>query len=143
MLEIKPIEDKKEQEEICRRCGLRYSPALFAYKALENGSLLAAAQFDILGSEAVIEDMRQVIGSAEDREALFILGRAVMNFLDLCGVKTATYQITDEASESYASLLGFRKVDGERKITLTGLFDSPCRHGQSFDTLSGNGAAGK
>ena len=47
MLEIKPIEDKNEQETLCRLCGIEYREELFAYKAYEDGKLFAAAQFDI------------------------------------------------------------------------------------------------
>ena len=132
MLEIKPIEDKQEQEEICRKCGLPYREELFAYKAYDSGKLLAAAHFDIIGEEAVIYGMRQVLVSADDYEAMFILGRAVLNFLDLCGVKTAIYDVTDDYDRKTAKLVGFKETDGKTEIVLTGLFDSPCQHGNSY-----------
>ena len=37
MLEIKPIEDKNEQEKLCRLCGIEYREEFFAYKAYEDG----------------------------------------------------------------------------------------------------------
>ena len=113
MLEIKPIEDKNEQETLCRLCGIEYREEFFAYKAYEDGKLFAAAQFDICGGYAVIYGMSQVTGSADDFEGMFILGRAVLNFLDLCGVKEAVYRVTDEHSEKLAKLVGFRKVGEE------------------------------
>ena len=137
MLEIKPIENKQEQEEICRQCGLPYRPELFAYKAYDNNKLLAAAHFDIIGGEAVIYGMRQIIGSQDDYEAMFILGRAVLNFLDLCGVKTAIFDIANEYDKKMAKLIGFKECGEKMKILLTGLFDSPCHHGNSYQAPTG------
>lgn len=130
MLTIKPIESKNEQMEILSLCGIPYQEDHFAYKAYEGDSLLAAAQFDILNEGAVIDAMRQVIGTPEDFEAMFILGRAVLNFLDLCGVVTAVYLTTTDEERRFAKLLGFREEeDGTLRITLTGLFDAHCaRH---------------
>ena len=132
MLEIKPIEDKKEQEKICMLCGIKYRSELFAYKAYENEKLLASAQFDIGGKNAVIYDMRQVIGSENDSEAMFILGRAVLNFLDLCGVETVCFITDDEYSLKTAKLIGFKEENEKMTISLEGLFTSPCKHGNSY-----------
>lgn len=133
MLEIKPIEDKSEQEKLCRLCGEEYREELFAYKAHENGELFAVAQFDICGESAVVFGMHQVIDSTDDYEGMFILGRAVLNFLDLCGVKEAIYKVTDDRSERLAKLIGFRNTDGEYRISLVGLFTSPCSHGNGYE----------
>lgn len=128
MLEIKPIQSFEEQKEVLDKCGLTAREGAFAYKAFEGGSLVAAAQFDIKGSEGYICGMERVIGTEYDFEAMFILGRAVMNFLDLCGVSTAVYEVNDETSERYARMLGFRP-DGERfSVVLTGMFTTPCSH---------------
>lgn len=128
MLEINPIEDKREQKEILEKCGLEFIPELFAYKAYDNGVLLAGAHFDILGTEAVIYGMDQVLGTEYDYEAMFILGRAVLNFLDLCGVEKAVYDVKNETDLKYARLVGFKEVSGRWEITLTGLFTTPCSH---------------
>ena len=68
MLIIKPIEDKNEQKEITSLCGVEFKPELFAYKAHNDGVLLGCAQFDIREDGAVIDAMRQVIGTDEDFE---------------------------------------------------------------------------
>ncbi len=130
MLEIKPINDKKEQEKISLACGMKYRPELFAYKAFEGGELLASAHFDIEGRTATVYGMKQVIGSKDDLEAMFILGRAVLNFLDLCGVETAYFDLSEEGNGRMARLLGFRREDGKMSISLKGLFTSPCDHGK-------------
>lgn len=134
MLEIKPIEDKSEQEEICRLCGVSYSPELFAYKAYDNGTLLAVSQFDIEGETAVIYDLKQVIGTKDDFEGMFIMGRAVLNFLDLCSVKNAIFKAETEQKMKLAKLIGFKNENGVMKLSLEGLFTNPCKHGNSYES---------
>ncbi len=126
MLEIKPIESKSEQEDILRRCGIPYKEDLFAYKAYEGGELLAAAQFDIGGCEAELDAIRQVIGTPEDFEGMFILGRAVLNFLDLCGVETVISHTIDEEERRLLKCIGFRADGDVLRIALKGLFDGHC-----------------
>ncbi len=127
MLIIKPIEDKNEQREITALCGVEFKPDLFAYKAHNDGDLLACAQFDIRENGAVIDAMRQVIGSSEDFEGMFILGRAVLNFLDLCGVVTAYYPSpANETEARLAKAIGFKETDGVLTAILTGMFDAKC-----------------
>jgi len=131
MLEIKPIESKKEQEQILGLCHIAYKESYFAYKAYEGTSLLAAAQFDIHGCEAELDAICQAEGTAEDFEGMFILGRAVLNFLDLCGVETVVSYTADEAERRLLKCVGFREKDGALRITLTGLFDAKCSgHGE-------------
>ncbi len=127
MLIIKPIEDKNEQKEITALCDIEFKPELFAYKAHNDGVLLACAQFDIRENGAYIDAMRQVIGTSEDFEGMFILGRAVLNFLDLCGVVTAYYPspATDREAR-LARAVGFKEIDGVLTVTLTGMFDAKC-----------------
>lgn len=126
MLEIKPIEEKTEQERLCNSCGIRYDETMFAYRAYNDGALLGVAQFDIGGSTARIDAMRQVLGSEEDWEGMFILGRAVLNFLDLCGVTEAVYDPKDAYERRIAKMIGFRGDKGLLHATLTGMFDGKC-----------------
>jgi len=126
MLEIKPITDKDEQLRITSLCGIENKEEFFAYRAFDDGKLLAAVQFDILGTTATIDAMRQVIGTAEDWEAMFILGRAVLNFLDLCGVETVTYDPKDPFERRIAKMIGFRGDGTVLRATLAGMFDGKC-----------------
>jgi len=131
MLEIKPIESKEEQKEILSLCHIAYKESYFAYKAYEGTSLLAAAQFDIHGSEAELDAIRQVEGTTEDFEGMFILGRAVLNFLDLVGVETVVSYAADEEERRLLKCIGFREEQEALRITLTGLFDAKCSgHGE-------------
>ncbi len=126
MLVIKPIESKEEQREILSLCHIAYKEDLFAYKAHDNGILLAAAQFDIKGETAELDAMRQAEGTKEDFEGMFILGRAVLNFLDLCGVKTVVSRVTDESERRLLTCIGFKEDDGLLSVSLEGMFDAKC-----------------
>lgn len=126
MLVIKPIQDKNEQKELCSLCGIEFKEELFAYKAHNDGELLACAQFDITSDCAIIDAMRQVIGTKEDFEGMFILGRAVLNFLDLCGVKTAQYFPSEGFESRLARSIGFKEENGILTAHLEGMFDAKC-----------------
>lgn len=126
MLEIKPIETQEEQIDILGRCHISYKETLFAYKAYDGASLLGAAQFDIRGSIAVLDAIRQAEGTTEDFEGMFILSRAVLNFLDLCGVQEVFSYTVDKEEQHLLRCVGFKETDGILKISLAGLFDSHC-----------------
>ena len=126
MLIIKPIQDKDTQKEMCEACKFQFDPLLFAYSEKEDDKLIAGCQFDILGKDAEIKDFGMCKGAEEDIEALIILGRAVLNFLDLSGVKKCFFTTNADTNEKYAKMIGFKKENEIMTITLEGLFDSKC-----------------
>lgn len=128
MLIIKPIQDKDFQKEVCSLCGFEYDPLAFAYSEKENDELIAGCQFDILGKSSVITDFGMVKSKDEDIEALIILGRSVMNFLELSGAKTCIYKVKNDIDVKYAKMLGFKNADDKWSIVLEGLFDGKCSH---------------
>lgn len=129
MLIIKPIQDKKYQEEVCELCGFEFNPLTFAYSEKENDKLIAGCQFDILGKQAIISDFGMVSGVEDDIEALIILGRAVLNFMDMSGAEICTFEMKTDKSPKYAKMIGFLQSNNKWEITLKGLFDSKCKHG--------------
>ena len=58
-------------------------------------------------------------------EAMFILGRQTLNFIDLCGIHKA---ITDKScgEEKLLHAIGFREDGGKLSINLEGMFDGKC-----------------
>ena len=132
MLEVKPIQTKEEQKEICGLCGVEFDPDYLAYGAKENQKLLGVSQFRILGNHAVIYDLSNAIG-IDDIESLIIMGKAALNVIDLCGVKDVVmtcrneeYQSLEIYDNNLPTLLGFKRTDGEYKLNLEGYFTSPC-----------------
>ena len=60
-------------------------------------------------------------------QVLFTLGRAALNFIDLCGVHKAYYDGKD-TDDMLLRQIGFTKnADGEYFIDLEGFFTSPCK----------------
>ena len=124
MLIIKPIQIKKDQKEICDMCGVEFNEFAMAYAAREDEVVVGIAQFRILGKYGVIYDLANSVGT-DDLEALIIMGRTVLNFIDLCGVKDV---IIKTENRNLPKILGFKQDnDGIYKINLDGYFDSPCQ----------------
>jgi hypothetical protein len=122
MLVIKPIQTKEEQKEICAACGVEFDEYALAYAAEEDEILLGVSQFRILGKHGVIYDLSNAAG-IDDLEALIIMGRAALNFIDLCGVQDV---IIKTENKNLPEILGFKKDGGVYGINLEGYFNSPC-----------------
>ena len=128
MLEIKPIQDKNAQKALCELCGAMYRPSALAYSAYDKGIPVGVCQFRIIEDAAYMYDLCNTVG-VDDLEALIIMGRAALNFIDLCGIHTAYF----EGDKSRAAIaIGFREKEGKLFANLTGMFDSPCaKHKES------------
>lgn len=136
MLEVLPIQAKIEQEAICARCGVEYDADCMAYRATIDGVLTGICQFRMSERGGVIRDLATVQGQTlndRDRvESLFVLGRATLNFIDLCGVHRAFF---DDAAflrdnQGLVRSIGFTpEADGRWGMDLTDFFREPCKHG--------------
>ena len=136
MLKVLPIQSKAEQEALCARCNVKFDPDLLAYAAYVDGETVGICQFKLTDRGGFIYDIASVTDrdepadakarTASDFEALFVMGRGALNFIDLCGVHKAFYigQVSDEA---LISAIGFKKdEDGVFKINLEGFFTDHC-----------------
>ena len=125
MFKITPIQEKTRQNEICSICGAEFRPEAFAYQMydIESGELMGMSQFEI-GESGYIYDIKEVQGR-DDFEAMFILARQTMNFIDLCGAHTCKAD-KNSAPERLLTAVGFKIVDGEYFCNMTGMFDGHC-----------------
>lgn len=129
MLEVLPIQSKQEQEALCARCGIPFDSSLLAYRALVDGELRGVCQFTmnadggrILGFAAVPEKY--------EFEPMFVMGRAALNFIDLCGVHRAYFDAPCD-NEILIKAIGFSKnAEGRYEMDLTNFFQEPCQHGK-------------
>lgn len=131
MLEVKPIQSKVEQEAVCARCGSPYDADLLAYAATVDGELIGVCQFTLAEEGGSVRTLGCVPDRADDFEAMFVLGRAALNFIDLCGVHRAAYDapVGSEAEERLIRAIGFAPdTDGHFVIDLTHFFEHPCQH---------------
>ncbi len=135
MLEVLPIQTKLEQENACARCGVRFDPDCMAYHAIIDGDLKGITQFYMDADGGHIRTLALVTDaeiSDRDRiESLFVLGRATLNFIDLCGVHIAYFEDEDFTEEGMIKSIGFsRDGKGRWVMDLEGFFEEPCKCGK-------------
>ena len=127
MLIIKPVQDKARQRLLCEQCGVLYREETLCYQAYlgegpdDEDPFLGICQFD-LGEIGCIRDLKNAEG-VDDEEALFIMGRQTLNFMDLTGTHEAVFDADADADEHLIKWLGFRQRDGVWYYDLHGVFD--------------------
>ena len=126
MFKISPIQDEKTKKDAAEKCGAVAREGFFAYAMVDQDTneLMGMSQFEIEGEIGYISDLRSATGY-EDYEAMFILGRATMNFIDMCGSHKCRADKA-AAEERLLHAIGFRETDGELFCDMTGMFDGHC-----------------
>lgn len=125
MFQVLPIQTKEEQEELAKLCKIPFRTELLAYKALNEGVFKGMCQFTLNGQGGRIVDFGYV---EYDFEPLFVMGRAALNFIDLCGVHKAFFD-SDLDNETLIKAIGFRRnAEGRWEMDLTDFFNEPCKH---------------
>ena len=127
MLEVLPIQSKQEQEALCARCKIPFRTELMAYQALVDGELKGVCQFTMNAEGGKIVDFAHIPDGYEF-EPMFVMGRAALNFIDLCGVHLAFFDAEYE-NETLIKAIGFSKNEsGRYEMDLTDFFKEPCSH---------------
>ena len=125
MLKVLPVQTKLEQEEICKSCNVKFNPDLMAYAATVDDKLAGVCQFKLTEKGGMIYDLAPV-ANTKDFEALFVMGRGTLNFIDLCGVHVAFF-VGNTPDDSLLRAVGFKKNDeGVYEINLEGFFTDHC-----------------
>lgn len=128
MLKVLPIQSKAEQAEICKLCNVEFKPDLLAYSATVDDELRGVSQFKLTAEGGLVYDIAPATDTY-DFEALFVLGRGTLNFIDLCGVHYAIYKgsVETEEKEGLLKAIGFKKTElGSFEVDLTGFFTDHC-----------------
>lgn len=122
IFKITPVQDKARQKEICNLCGAEFRDGMFAYVMYDTvtGAVMGMSQFEISGEVGLIADLKEAPG-LDDFEAMFILGRQTMNFIDICGTHKCRVD-GNAGDERLLHAIGFR--DGV--CDMTGMFDGHC-----------------
>jgi hypothetical protein len=64
----------------------------------------------------------------QEFEPMFVMGRAALNFIDLCGVHVAFFDAACD-DEILIKSIGFAKnADNRWEMNLTDFFKEPCKH---------------
>lgn len=127
MFKITPVGDASEAHALSALANIPYFDGAFYYKMfdMESGDLMGFSAFEIHKDCGELYALYEVEG-CDDFEAMFILGRQTLNFIDLCGMHTCRANAT-YASERMLTAIGFQKhEDGGFFIHLEGMFDGHC-----------------
>lgn len=128
MITVTPIQEKSAQEALCARCGIPFRVELLAYQATnDKGELAGVCQFGMNAEGGYLTDLA-CPDPADPDDALFVMGRAALNFMDLCGAKTAVFNGT-ACNDALLCRIGFQAdKNGKYTVCLDGFFNHPCQH---------------
>lgn len=127
MLIVKPILDKKLQEDLGKQCGAEFNPDSLAFSAYEDDEFIGFCQFSVSGTIATLTDLRPKIG-INDFEAMFIMSRGALNYMDLCGFHQV--RCTSKSGDiTLIRAIGFKEVGNDLfEMNLSDEFTGKCSH---------------
>ena len=133
MLKVFPIQDKAEQKRLCERCGVTFDPELLAYQATVEDVFAGVCQFKLSPGGGIVYDLAPDKDKPVDTEAMFVMGRAALNFIDLCGVHHAFFDgDVSVPGETLIRAIGVQiNGEGRFEMDLTDFFTTPCKHCKS------------
>ena len=127
MFEVLAIQNKEEQRTLAKTCGQPFHEELLAYKVLVEGRFCGLCQFTMDERGGRIVEFSW-IKEEYSFHPIFTLGRAALNFIDLCGVHKAFFDAPC-SDETLIKAIGFSKsAEGRYEIDLTDFFKEPCKH---------------
>ena len=143
MFQIQPVRSKDLQRQLAEAVGAPYYPETYAFYAVELTddaaavtALLGLCQFTYAPEESVIRSVKPAPG-AEDDEAITVMVRAVMSFLNHAEIPYV-FISPDAAEPERIRRWGFRPLksdpEGLPGIDLGKFYRSPCHY---------NGAEGR
>lgn len=134
MFKISPVQSTDIQRKHAAECGVPCREGLFTYAMVDTETLelMGMSQFEIGDGVGYIADLvpRR---DYDDFEAMFILGRQTMNFIDLCGAHKVRAS-TENTDEALLRAIGFKKQEnGEYFCDMDGMFDGKHCSGHAVD----------
>ena len=130
MLKVLPVESKEKQKDICDKCGVVFNADTLAYAATVDDRLAGVCQFKVAAEGGLIYDLAPAL-DFENFEAMFVMGRGALNFIDLCGVHNASF-VGEVKDASLLRAVGFKESeDGRFEINLEGFFTDHCHNHKS------------
>lgn len=127
MFKIFPIQDEETKNTYAAACGAVARTDAFAYGMADAESLaiMGFSQFDLDGEGATLYDLKEKIGQS-DFEAIFILGRATLEFVERCGAEECFAPLS-AADETLLRAIGLRtECEGGLSGRIAGMFDGHC-----------------
>ncbi len=127
MFKIFPIQDDATRNTYAAACNATVKAGAFAYGMAdaESAEIMGFSQFDLDGEEATLYDLKEKCGQ-NDFEAIFILGRATLEFCERCGA-ILCHAEKGAADETLLRAIGLRtETNGRLSGKIEGMFDGHC-----------------
>ena len=127
MFKITPVNDIEEAKSLCERLALPYFEGAFYYKMfdMETDEIMGISVFELYSTHGELLALKEADGK-DDFEAMFILIRQTMNFINLCGQKICIAK-ANYTPERMLLCSGFQeKEDNSYQAVLEGMFDGHC-----------------
>lgn len=120
MLEMRPVYTSYEREEYTKPFGIVPEEGKVVICARYPDKFVGMAYVSALGENGTIHFLSLVDGYNDDID-IFLLGKAMLNYLDLQGVKNVVYP--EVTNEPLVKRLGFRKnEENVYTLSLVGYF---------------------
>ncbi len=126
MFKISPVQDQSTAEVYLTRCGAEVKDGSFVYAMtdIDSGDIMGISQFEITDGYGFIFDLRPATGT-DDFEAMFILGRQTMNFIDACGMHICRAD-NNAGDPTLIKAIGFKADNCGYHCDMTGMFEGGC-----------------
>ena len=126
MLTVLPIQSKDEQRELCSVCNAEFIENAFAYRA-DDEHFIGICQFIFENNVGYIKNLTYA-PNIEDTEAMIIMLRAAMSFINRCGIADC-YIDECGTTEALLRVSGFRKNEsGDYYLNLDKFYNTPCHN---------------
>ena len=126
MFKITPIQSTSDAIAYANACNAIIKDGCFVYAMTdcESGEIMGFSQFELLEGHGYIYDLKEASGR-NDFEAMFILGRQTMCFIESCGASICT-AAHDAGDPKLLHAIGFRDGGDRLSCDMTGMFDGHC-----------------
>ncbi|MBE6537346.1 MAG: hypothetical protein E7673_05265 [Ruminococcaceae bacterium] len=123
MFKITPVQLDADATELMSACSAEIKEGCFIYAMTdcESGRIMGISQFEIKEGYGYIYDIKEAFGG-NDFEAMFILARQTMNFINLCGIDICRADL-NAGDKSLIKAVGFKEGDEYFECSLIGMFD--------------------
>ena len=123
MFKITPVQLSADAKDFMSSCSAAVRDGCFIYSMTdcESGEIMGISQFEISDGFGYIYDIKEAFGQ-NDFEAMFILARQTMNFINQCGVEICRADLS-AGDKSLIKAVGFIEKDEYYECSMQGMFD--------------------
>ena len=123
MFKITPVQDNGLTVKYLSACGAKKRDDSFVYAMTDctTGEIMGIAQFELYSDHGYIFDLKPRY-DLDDFEAMFILGRQTMNFINSCGQELCRADL-NAGDEKLIKAIGFKRSDTYFECNTEGMFD--------------------